>query len=189
LRFDARALSMRAERYEAWIFGLCAFAYVYVFPYQSSLNNPNENVRFYMTAALVDSHTYAIDAQRERWGYVNDAAVHGGHIYSVKAPGTSFLGVPGYWLYSGVSSLLGREFDRTEALWVCRVTATILPTLCGLWAFVLFLRRRELALTLRLSTSVAVWLGSLLYGYGMLFVSHMLSAVVAFAAFAFLFEV
>ena len=33
---------------------LCAFAYLYVFPYQAQLNNPNENVRFYMTAAIVE---------------------------------------------------------------------------------------------------------------------------------------
>jgi hypothetical protein len=175
----------RPARYEAWIFGLCAFAYVYVFPYQSGLNNPNENVRFYMTAALVDSHSYAIDAQRERWGWVNDAAVHGGHHYSVKAPGTSFLGVPGYALYSA----LAPDFQRTHALWVCRFSATILPTLWGVWAFIGFVRRRGFALSHRLSATVAVWLGSLLYGYGMLFVSHTLSAVVAFAAFAYLFEV
>lgn len=180
---------MRAERFERWIWGLCAFAYVYVFPYQSTLNNPNENVRFYMTAALVESHSYAIDAQRERWGWVNDAAVHGGHVYSVKAPGTSFLGVPGYALYIGVTKLFGRAYDRAEALWVCRVTATIVPTLIGVWFFLGFLRRRQLDLASRLCSAVAVWLGSLLYGYGMLFVSHTLSAVVAFAAFAFLYEV
>jgi hypothetical protein len=180
---------MRAEHYERWVWGLCALAYVYVFPYQLTLNNPNENVRFYMTAALVESHSYAIDQQRERWGWVNDAAVHGGHVYSVKAPGTSFLGVPGYALYLGVNQLLGRELDRTSALWVCRVTATIVPTLLGAWWFMVFLRRRNYALSLRLCTTVAVWLGSLLYGYGMLFVSHTLSAVVAFAAFVFVHEV
>ena len=180
---------MRLERYERWVWGLCAFAYVYVFPYQSTLNNPNENVRFYMTAALVESQSYAIDAQRERWGWVNDAAVRGGHVYSVKAPGTSFLGVPGYAAYLGATKLLGREYDRTEALWVCRLTGTIAPTLLGAWFFMAFLRRRGLALSLRLCGAVAVWLGSLLYGYGMLFVSHTLSAVVAFAGFAFLYEV
>lgn len=178
---------MRLERYERWIWGLCAFAYVYVFPYQSTLNNPNENVRFYMTAAMVESGTYAIDAQRERWGWVNDAAVHGGHVYSVKAPGTSFLGVPGYAAYLSAVKLLGRDFDRTQALWVCRFTGTILPTLLGVWFFMAFLQRRALAL--RLCSVVAIWLGSLLYGYGMLFVSHTLSAVVAFAGFAFLYEV
>jgi hypothetical protein len=180
---------MRAERYAAWIWSLCAFAYVYVFPYQSTLNNPNENVRFYMTAAIVEDHTYAIDAQRAQWGYVNDAAVHGGHVYSVKAPGTSLLGVPGYALYLGLCKMLGRELDRTAALWVCRVSASILPSLWAAWLFLGFLRRRKLALSPLLATAIAVWLGSLLYGYGMLFVSHTLSAVVAFAAFVFLFEV
>ena len=70
---------------------LCVFAYLYVFPYQSSLNNPNENVRLYMTAALVEEGRYEIDALRERWGYVNDAAVHDGHHYSGKAPGSRFI--------------------------------------------------------------------------------------------------
>jgi hypothetical protein len=180
---------MRSETYERLIWALCAFAYLYVFPYQSRLNNPNENVRFYMTAAVVDSHSYAIDAQRARWGWVNDAAVHGGHVYSVKAPGTSLLGVPGYALYLGVNRVAGRDFDRTEALWLCRATASILPTLWGVWWFIGFLRRRGLSLPLRLAGTVSVWLGSLLYGYGMLFVSHTLSAVVAFAAFGFLYEV
>lgn len=180
---------MRKERYEAWIWGLCAFAYVYVFPYQSTLNNPNENVRFYMTAALVESHTYAIDAQRTRWGWVNDAAVHDGKVYSVKAPGTSLLGVPGYALYTGANRLLGRAFDRIEALWVCRFTASILPTLVCMWWMLGFLRRRGFAACSRYTTFVAIWLGSLLYGYGMLFVSHTLSAVVAFVAFGFLYEV
>ncbi len=180
---------MQLERYERWVWGLCAFAYVYVFPYQSTLNNPNENVRFYMTAALVESRSYAIDAQRERWGWVNDAAVHGGHVYSVKAPGTSFLGVPGYALYLGVTKLLGRAYDRTEALWVCRFTGAIVPTLLGVWFFMAFTHRRGFALSLRLCAAISAWLGSLLYGYGMLFVSHTLSAVVAFAGFAFLYEV
>lgn len=177
------------ERYAAWVWGLCAFAYVYVFPYQATLNNPNENVRFYMTAALVESHSYAIDAQRERWGWVNDAAVHGGHTYSVKAPGTSFLGVPGYALYLGINRLFGRSFERGEALWTCRITASILPSLCCMWWFAGFLRRQGYAASLRHATFVAIWLGSLLYGYGMLFVSHTLSAVVAFVAFGFLYEV
>src|SRR6185312_12185458 len=100
------------------------------------------------------------------------------HVYSVKAPGTSLLGVPGYALYLGLCKMLGRELDRTAALWVCRVSASILPSLWAAWLFLGFLRRRKLALSPLLATAIAVWLGSLLYGYGMLFVSHTLSAVV-----------
>ena len=180
-----RAVSARRQ---LLVWALCAAAYLYVFPYQATLNNPNENVRFYMTAALAESGTYQIDALRARWGWVNDAAVHDGHVYSVKAPGTSWLGVPGYFAYAATRKL-GRTFDRTEALWVCRLTGTILPTLAGIYAFVAFLRRRAHPPLLTCATVISVWLGSLLYGYGMLFVSHTLSAVVAFVAFAFLYEV
>lgn len=46
----------------------------YVFPYFEQLRNPNEMVRLYMTAALVDEGQYEISPIRERWGWVNDAA-------------------------------------------------------------------------------------------------------------------
>jgi hypothetical protein len=180
------AVSARAA--QAVVLALCAFAYVYVFPYQRTLNNPNENVRLYMTAALAESGTYMIDAQRMRWGWVNDAAVHSGHIYSVKAPGTSILGVPAYFVYLHASKALGHAFDRTEALWLCRVTGTILPFLWFAWAFDRFLRRRGYALALCHAALLSTVLGSLLYAYGMMFVSHSLSAAVAFGAFMLLYE-
>ncbi|MCA9536784.1 MAG: hypothetical protein KC593_24045 [Myxococcales bacterium] len=95
-----------------------AIVYLYVFPYFPALNNPNENVRVYMTAALVEDGTYDIGGPRARWGWVNDAACVDRLVdgtlapcdgrapegaerayYSVKAPGASFLGVPGYAVY------------------------------------------------------------------------------------------
>jgi hypothetical protein len=167
---------------------LCAFAYLYPFPYQARLNNPNENVRFYMTAALVENGTYAIDAMRERWGWVNDAAVSGGHVYSVKAPGTSFLGIPGYAIYLFVAQNLGWQFDRIEALWACRLTATILPTLIWLYLFFLWLCRRSRDPFIRDAVFISVALGSFLYGYGLIFVSHTVSAAAAFGAFMLLYQ-
>jgi hypothetical protein len=167
----------------------CAFAYVYVFPYQTTLNNPNENVRFYMTAAVAEFGHYDIDALRTRWGYVNDAAVHGGHVWSVKAPGTSLLGVPGYWLYLHASRGLGHAFDRSEALWVCRMTASVLPTLVFLGFFFEWLQRRARHAFARDAAFFSTALGSLIYGYGMMFVSHTLSAITAFGAFMWLCDV
>ena len=177
---DEPAIPNRRETLVA--LGLCAFAYLYVFPYQNKLNNPNENVRFYMTAAIVEEQRYEIDAMRARWGWVNDAAKYEGHLYSVKAPGTSLLGVPGYAAYLGATRLLGREFDRTQALWVCRVTASVLPTLFFLFFFHRFLGTRTRHPLLRDYAFFAVALGSLLYGYALLFVSHTLSAACAFAS-------
>ncbi|HEX2678671.1 MAG TPA: hypothetical protein VHM19_18590 [Polyangiales bacterium] len=168
---------------------LCGFAYLYVFPYQAQLNNPNENVRFYMTASLAEQGSYAIDMPRARWGWVNDGAVHGGHFWSVKAPGTSFSGVPGYYVYWKLSQALGHAFDRTEALWVCRVTACVLPTLLFAFFFYGFLARHARHALARNTVFVSTLLGSLLYGYGMMFVSHTVGAVLAFAAFMGLWSV
>lgn len=167
---------------------ICAFAYLYVFPYQAKINNPNENVRFYMTAALVEEGRYEIDGMRARFGWVNDAATHAGHVYSVKAPGTSLLAVPGYALYLWLGRVFDRPYDRVEALWACRFAASILPTL--LWLFFLhrWLSRRGHHPVLRDAVFFSLALGSLLYGYGMLLVSHTLSAVTAFSAFMLLYD-
>ncbi len=179
-----------AARAPRWAYAAAfAFLLFYAFPYQARLNNPNENVRLYMTAAIVEHGTYRIDALRERWGWVNDAATREGHVYSVKAPGTSWLGVPGYAAYLAFTRVLDQPFDRTVALWVCRVTATILPTwlwLLWLWGW---LDRQTREPSLRDTTLISIGFGSLLYGYALLFVSHTLSAAAAFVAFAELYDV
>lgn len=165
---------------------ICAAAYLYVFPYQPEVNNPNENVRFFMTAAIVDEGTYAIDAIRARWGWVNDAASYEGHVYSVKAPGTSLLGVPGYWLYRRYVELRGVELDRTTALWAVRVTGSVLPWLVFLFFFHRWLGEHGARAVVRDAVFVSVALGSLLFAYATMFVSHTTSAATAFGAFMLL---
>jgi hypothetical protein len=165
---------------------ICAAAYLYPFPYHPQVNNPNENVRFFMTAAIVDDGTYAIDAVRGRWGWVNDAAIHEGRVYSVKAPGTSLFGVPGYWLYRKWSELRGITFDRTHALWVVRVTGSVIPMLLFLFYYHRWLRDRGAPAIVRDGVVLSVALGSLLYAYATMFVSHTTSAATAFGAFMIL---
>jgi len=167
---------------------ICAAAYLCVFPYQPRINNPNENVRLYMTAALSEQGTYVIDDLRERWGWVNDCAVYEGRAYSVKAPGTSFLGVPAYWLYYQYTQWSGVSFDRTLALWLCRVFASILPWLAFLLFFHRWLGRHTPSPLVRDGIFISLALGSCLYGYGMLFMSHTLSAAAAFAGFMILYD-
>jgi hypothetical protein len=163
-------------------FWLVAAAYLYVFPHQPRLNNPNENVRFYMTAAIVEEGVYSIDTLRDRWGWVNDASVREGHYYSVKAPGSSLLAIPGYALYRA----LGRPFERQEALWFCRLSATILPTLIGLWYFHTFFRRRSDDARTADIAFAALALGTPIYGYATMLASHTTAAIAAFGAFMIL---
>ncbi len=168
------------------MFGILALGYLYVFPYQDRTNNPNENVRFFMTAAIVDDHTFAIDHVRQQWGWVNDAAVYGGHAYSVKAPGTSYLGVPAYWIYRTWCNRTGAAFSRTTALWACRFGGSILPTLWFLYAFHRWLARKGGPPVVRDALVLSMGMGSMLYAYGLIFVSHTLSAAAAFGAFMIL---
>ncbi len=167
---------------------LCAAAYLYVFPYQARINNPNENARFYMTAAIAEEGTYVIDAMRARWGWVNDCAIYEGRAYSVKAPGTSFLGVPAYAAYYWGGRWLGAELDRDVALWLCRVTGSILPWLVFLFFFHRWLGRHTSSALARDAVFFSVALGSCLYGYGVSFLSHTLSAGAAFGAMMLLYD-
>jgi len=169
----------------AWLF---AFVALYVFPYQPEINNPNENVRLYMTAAIVEDGAYTIDGPWARWGWVNDAAVHHGRRFSVKAPGTSLLGVPGYAAYQALAAAADRPFDRTTALWCCRMTASALPMFLFLGWLAGWLRRRGMGALARDTMGLTLGLGSLTFGYALMFVSHTTSALCAFAAFALLWD-
>jgi hypothetical protein len=82
---------------------LLAVMYLWIFPYHSAVNNPNENVRIYMTVAVVDDGTFAINRIEQLWGYTNDKSIRDGRLYSSKAPGTSYLGVPFYWALTKIT--------------------------------------------------------------------------------------
>lgn len=176
--FDVRT------RAGVWLrIAIIAFAYLYAFPYFPRLNNPNENVRFYMTAALAEYGTYEISALRTRWGWTNDQAKIEGRYYSVKAPGTSLLGVPAYWLYREVSTAQEAEFSLPMALWLCRLSAATVPSLVFLWFFLHWLRSEFDDPLVVDSVFFSFALGSMFFAYSILFVSHSSSAICAFGAF------
>jgi len=88
MELDRRAALLREpllSRHAAWL--LVTLAYLYVFPYFERINNPNENVRIWAARAIVEHHVLNIDQESREWGYVNDKATTGKHLYSSKAPG------------------------------------------------------------------------------------------------------
>lgn len=163
------------------LFAAVVVVYVGVTPYFAGIRNPNELVRVYMTVAMAEEGTVAVDAVERRWGWVNDKARFGGHVYSSKAPGTSLLGLPVHLLHRAVARAFGHRPDLREIVIVLRLGAVTLPTLVFLWFFLGWCEGRAAPWSAH-AVIVSVAAGSLLYGYGITFVSHTLNAVCAFGA-------
>jgi hypothetical protein len=161
---------------------LIALAWTLPTPYFNNLNNPNENVRVYMTRAMVEHRTFAIDAIIEEWGYVNDKATFDGRMYPGKAPGVSLLGVLPYAPYHAVNRWLERTPSKQEVVQVCRWGASIVPLLAFLVVFARFSRRWTDDVSLRQLAVLALGLGSTVFVYGMIFASHALLAACLFGA-------
>jgi hypothetical protein len=83
----------RERRTALLIFFVLLFCYGYFFPRWAEWN---QNSRMDLTLAIVERGALYIDDYYENTG---DYAVYGDHIYTDKAPGTSFLGVPTYSVF------------------------------------------------------------------------------------------
>jgi hypothetical protein len=149
------------------------------FPYFERLNNPNENVRLYMTMAMVEDGTFAIDGPTRRFGWVNDRAARNGRLYAGKAPGASLAGAPIYALGAWVA---GGPLSRPAAVRLLRLAAVSLPCLLFLVAFRRFLDGVDASPWLRDAALVGYGVGSMAYAYGMMFVGHQLAAACLFGA-------
>lgn len=183
-------------------FVLVFVVYTGVFPYIGAVNNPNENVRTYMTMALVEELSFKIDRVVDRHGWTNDMArapdkkTGEFHLYSVKAPAVSYAGVPVYFAFVKLMPRLGRPVptvqssaeDRAKWLadstWALRLFSVQLPCFAFLLFLERYLRRVSPDPVLRLAAVAAVGLGTNYLAYALMFASHALFAVAAFASFA-----
>lgn len=88
------------QRQEKWtavsLFLLLLLCYAYFFPRWADWN---QNSRLNLVMAIVDQGTLYIDDYYDGYTTTGDYAEYEGHIYSTKAPGTAFLGVPVYWAF------------------------------------------------------------------------------------------
>ncbi|HKP55070.1 MAG TPA: hypothetical protein VJV78_00035 [Polyangiales bacterium] len=146
----------------------------------SKVSVPNERTRAYLTVALVDHGTIAIDQSLRRFGAVYDLASFGGHYYTDKAPGSSLLAVP---IYGFV-----RLFSPAEA-WdivsLCNLFRTYLMLPFGLLGFVLLrslLRGLGISDAGRDVASLAFSLGSPMLHYSNAFYGHVLVATLVLGA-------
>lgn len=184
------------------VLALAFLPFAFVFPYIGVVNNPNENVRTYMTMALVEEHTFRIDKIVERHGWVNDMAkapdkrTGESHLYSVKAPAISYAGIPVYWAFTKIAPRFGIEqptiasTPEVKVAWmraatlVLRLFVVQLPCFLFLVWFERFLRDYTRDPVVRLSAVVAAGLGTNYLAYSLMFVSHAPFACAAFGSFA-----
>lgn len=166
------------------VWALVSLAYLAVAPYFPRINNPNENVRVWMTHAIVEDHSLSIDATVRAWGYVDDKAASGGHLYSSKAPGTSLLGVPVLWVQTGLWHAAGWPSPSKRATTLALRFFSVMPcALLFLYLFARWVERRTGDPAARDLLVCGLGLGSMLYPYGVLFVGHAQGAMAAFGAF------
>jgi hypothetical protein len=166
---------------------LVALAYLSVWPYFERLNNPNENVRVWMTRAIVEYHTLSIDRVSADWGYVNDKATGKGHTYSGKAPGASFVGVPILWAQTRLWHVLGWPSPGKHTTVVAlRLFGAMLPGIAFLFIFARWIEKRTRSPAARDLLVVGLGAGTMLYPYGILFVAHAQASIAAFASFMLL---
>lgn len=164
----------------AWLIACIGVVWLAPAPYYNNLNNPNENVRVYMTRSIVEFGTFAIDPVVEEWGYVNDKATYEGRLFPGKAPGSSLLAVPLYGVYHLANEALDREPHKHEVVRVCRLFGSVFPLIAFLLAFAAFARRLHDPVA-RVTSLIALALGSTVFAYGMIFASHATMAACLFA--------
>lgn len=170
------------RRHAVW--AAVALAYLIVFPYFERLNNPNENVRVWMTRAIVAHGTFAIDAVEREWGEVSDRAAFGGRRFSSKAPGASLLGVPVLFAQTQLWKVAGAGPPSKRATtWCLRVFTVALPLAFFLLVFARHVERETGSPVARDLLVLGLGLGTMLYPYGVVFVGHAVSAALIFGGY------
>ncbi len=108
-KLGIRALLRRDRRY------LVPALLAVFFTYGYFVGSPawNQNSRFALTRALVESGTTAIDPYHHTTG---DKSWRGGHFFSDKAPGASLLALPTYALAYGLTRASGGELAAAEVV-------------------------------------------------------------------------
>ena len=166
-----------------WLIGFgLVFVALYTFPYFPELRSANEVPRIFLTQEMVDRQTFQLDArwaELQRGSTFDVSTTPDGHRYSNKAPGASFLAVPGYLVLKALKRASGEAPTLGEITWVCRVSAVTLPALLFLLAFAAGARRLgDAGLAL-----AAYALGSMALPYAILFFSHQIAAAAVGGAF------
>jgi hypothetical protein len=140
-----------------------------LFFHQGMSANPGSRLMTVM--AVVEDHTL----QADRWAdSIADKAVIDGHIYSDKAPFSSFLVVPFYALWRAFHGWADFEFRQEVALHISNLVAATLPFL--IVGLLVFSQLRRLGQVRAAQVALLAMFSTCLFQYGHTYYGHMLSA-------------
>ncbi len=160
------------------LFVLCFLSYVYF--YQGG--GWNQNSRFDLTRAIVELHSFAIDAYADNTG---DIAARAGHIYCDKAPGQAWLAAPVYALFMrGIDKPSPAQLNN--AAYVITVVTAALPGALAVWVLFALLLSWGARGPWALASALGYGLASLAWPYSTMLFGHQLVAALLLFAFALL---
>lgn len=158
-------------RPEAALFALVLGAYAYF--YQAG--GWNQNSRFDLVRAIVEDGSIRIDRFRKNTG---DLSKRDGHYYCDKAPGVSWLAVPGYAVTHGVGASLA------TSAWFAAVLAVGVPSAIAAVMLALLIGAMGARAGPACAASAAWSLATLAWPYGTLFYGHQTMAALLIIGFA-----
>jgi hypothetical protein len=146
----------------------------------------NQNSRFDLTRAIVEQHSLTID---DYVGNTGDYSVRGGHFYSDKAPGLSFLAVP---VWSAVHPFAHGRRPRGRLIHLGAYLSTLwgvaLPSALGVAMLFRIAVRWGASVTAAAVLAVSYAFGTQALPYSTLFYSHQLVAGLLLLALALITE-
>jgi hypothetical protein len=160
------------------LFLLCLLSYGYF--YQGG--GWNQNSRFDLTRAIVEQHSFAIDAYADNTG---DVSAREGHLYCDKAPGQSLLAAPIYALLMHGESAPGAA-RLNDAAYVITLVTVALPSAVAVWVLFHLLLRWGTRGPWAVAVALGWGLASMAWPYATMLFGHQLVAALLLCAFALL---
>jgi len=142
--------------------------------------NVNQNSRFNLVMAIVHQGTLAIDRYHQN---TSDKSIFGGHYYTDKAPGLSFLAVPIYWLFNAWFGFDPAGTDLRYPMYLVTVFVVGLPSALLAWLVFRFSGYLTQEGPIRVGMTLVFALGTLNLPFATMFFGHLPTTVLAFGAF------
>jgi hypothetical protein len=172
-------MTLADRRVAIWIFLLVFATYAYF----HAGGGWNQNSLFDLTRAIVERHTFAIDAYASNTG---DVSFANGHVYANKSPGLSWLAAIVYWPLHALEHARGINTSNVHVVtlnaYVCTLLVVALPAALVPSLLYMLARRRRFAPGWSALVALSVALATQLFPFATIFMIHAPSALLLLVA-------